>query len=270
MTARRSKSSFASLLRSVSRRAEDIEPAVADPAGTFRVDPARVRLWSGLVGPGPDDCSDRIAAIVREGQIEPVTVRPVFDDAQVEYEVIVGARDWVAVRHLRDTAQPQLDLLVRVELVDDDGAGRLAGGPRSFHPALPAPIFAALGGGSLSDDVAADLTERLEGPLGPAILATARQIARAQAARRGDGLPPYPAGEVMRLIDAVAIEEPAPLEVALSITGAGKSSVTFRIDAADDLPPETLARVVKAMIDGASADGVAVRWSSDPSAATSP
>ena len=48
------------------------------------------------------------------------------------------------------------------------------------------------------------------------------------------------------------------------------SAVTFRLDAADDLPPEMLARVVKAMIDGAAADGISVNWASAPSAATYP
>ena len=273
MTARRSKTSFASLLRSMSRREsdEDAELALADPAGSFRVDPNRVRLWSGLMGPNAEECRDRIAAIAREGQIEPVTVRPVFDDAQYEYEVISGARDWVAVLHLREVALPQLDLLVRVELVDDDGAGRLAGDPAPEHAALPGPIVAALGGETLPDDAAADLAARLDGPMAPVILATATQIARAQDARRGDGLPAYPAGEVMRLINAVGIEETAAaLDVALSIVGADAESVTFRIGAADGLPPEALARIVKAMIDGAAAEGVAVRWAIDPTAATSP
>ena len=100
MTARRSKSSFASLLRPASRRDRTV-------AGNgFRVDPTRVRLWSGLAGPAMEDCRDRIDQIAREGQSEPVTVRPVFDDEHYEYEVIAGARDWVAVRHLRETVMP--------------------------------------------------------------------------------------------------------------------------------------------------------------------
>ncbi len=275
MTApRSSKPSFASLLRSMSRRQDDADEAVptADPPGSFRVDPARVRLWSGLEGPTPEECRDRITVIAREGQREPVTVRPVFDDALFEYEVIAGARDWVAVRQLRDVAIPHLDLLVRVELVDDDGAGQLATEePAPPQPVLPGPIVAALGGEALPADVAADLAERLDGPLAPAILATARQIARAQDARRSDGLPPYPAGEVMRLIDAVGMADaPPPLDVSLSIVDASANGVTFRIGADGELPPETLARVVKAMIDGATEDGIAVTWATDPTAATSP
>ena len=273
MTARRSsKPSFASLLRSVSRRADEDEPGAIDPVGAFRVDPARVRLWSGLIGPSAEECRDRIAAIVREGQVEPVTVRPVFDDALFEYEVIAGARDWVAVRHLREAAMPRLDLLVRVELVDDDGAGQLATDVTpSPKFAMPDPIVAALGGEPLPDDVAADLVARLDGPMASAILATAVHIARAQEARLGDGLPPYSAGEVMRLIDAAGMEETSPtLDVSLSIVDAGTNGVTFRIEGTGELPPEALARIIKAMIDGAAADGIAVHWATGPSAATSP
>ena len=258
MTPRRSKPSFASLLRSATRRDEDVAPVelpLPGANGVFHVDPARVRLWSGLVGPTPEECRDRIAAIVRDGQADPVTVRPVFDDAHDEYEVIAGARDYVAVRHLRETAIPALELLVRVELVDDDGAGEIAHGG-----ALPDPVAAAFGGKPIPEDVTADLAVRLDGPLAPLILATAGQIARAQDARRGDGLPPYPAAEVMRLINAIGEEAPIGEPLALSIVDAGARTVTFRLDAAQDLPPETLARVVKAMIDGAASDRIAVTW----------
>ena len=75
----------------------------------------------------------------------------------------------------------------------------------------------------------------------------------------------------MRLIDAVGMEDaPPPLAVSLSIVDASASGVTFQIDAAEDLSPEALARVVKAMIDGAAAEGIAVSWAAAPSAATSP
>ena len=109
MTARRSKPSFASLLRTASRREEPAAPAelpLPGANGAFHVDPACVKLWSGLIGPSPEECRDRIAAIVRDGQAEPVTVRPVFDDANYEYEVIAGARDYVAVKHLREIGDP--------------------------------------------------------------------------------------------------------------------------------------------------------------------
>lgn len=268
MSARRSKSSFASLLRGASRR--DEANGKAGGSG-FRVDPMRVRLWSGLAGPPPEECNDRIAAIAREGQSEAVTVRPVFDDEHFQYEVIAGARDWVAVRHLRETAMPRLDLLVRVELLDDDGANDLAAtDPDPDASPLPDPLAAAFGDETLPADIAADLTARLDGPFAPAILATAVHIARAQDARRGDGLPPYPAGEVMRLIDAVSSDAPPAEPLSFGIVDANASGVTFRLDAAAELPPEMLARAVKAMIDGAAAQGIAVKWATDPTAATSP
>lgn len=266
MTARRSKPSFASLLRSASRRDDDsVRPELPLPGtdGAFHVDPTRVRLWSGLVGPTPEECRDRINAIVRDGQAEAVTVRPVFDDAYYEYEVIAGAREYVAVRHLRETAIPALELLVRVALVDDDGAGELVTGG-----GLPAPVVAAFGG-AVPDDMAVDLATRLDGPLAPVIIATAAQIARAQAARRGDGLPLYPASEVMRLIDAIEVDEGAE-RLSLSIVAASAGTVTFKVGGEEDLSPEMLARIVKAMIDGAAADGIAVRWATAPSAATDP
>ncbi|QDZ06735.1 hypothetical protein FPZ24_03945 [Sphingomonas panacisoli] len=269
MTARRSRTSFASLLRHASRR--EVEPPAPNLEGTFRVDPARVRLWSGLAAPTTEECRENVAAIAREGQTEPVTVRPVFDDALYEYEVIAGARDWVAVRHLREVATPRLDLLVRVALVDDEGAGEFTDiAPEPRYP-LPDPLIAAFGGEALSDELIADLTARLDGPMAPILLATAGQIARAQDARQGDGLPPYPVGEVLRLLDVVGrVEEPPSVEVSLRIVDAAAGDVTFSLSAADELPPEMLARIVKAMIDGAAADGIAVTWAIGPSAATSP
>ena len=120
---------------------------------------------------------------------------------------------------------------------------------------MPDPLADAFGDEAVPGDVAADLAARLDGPLAPVILATAAQIARAQAARRGDGLPPYPPAEVMRLIDAIGTHDAAE-PLSLSIVEAGAGSVTFRVGAEDDLPPEMLARIVKAMIDGAAADGI--------------
>lgn len=264
MTAPRRKPSFASLLRRASRRDEP----EADGASGFYVDPDRVRLWGALAAPSAEECADNVDHIARNGQTEPVTVRPVFDDNHFEYEVIAGARAWVAVRHLRETAMPDLGLLVRVELVDDAAAVDLAT-PAPVAEVEPDLIAAAFGAETVPADYADDLAARLEGPFAPVILATAVQIARAQVARRGDGLPLYPAAEVKRLFDAVSTEPPHAA-VSLSIVDASASGVTFSLAAADDMPPEMLARIVKAMIDGAAADGIAVGWATGPSAATSP
>ena len=67
-----------------------------------------------------------------------------------------------------------------------------------------------------------------------------------------------------------ARKTPATDPLALSIVDAGSKAVTFRLEATDDLPPESLARIVKAMIDGAAADGIAVKWATAPNAATDP
>lgn len=266
MTARRDKPSFASLLRRASRPDPDHAPVLINapgPGGAFGVDPTRVRLWrGGGEPPSPEACRDQITAIARDGQVDPVTVRPVFDDRDIEYEVIAGARDYVAVRYLHHTAIPDLDLLVRVELLDDDGAERLAAGELGAANRLPDVIREAFGDAALPPELLAELQQKLDGPLAPAILATAAQIARAQAARQGDGLPPYPAAEVLRLLDVVGDEPEVPAEqLSLAIVDASDRTVTIRLDAEHDLSPETLARVVKAMIDGAAAEGIAVRWS---------
>ncbi|HEX4696018.1 ParB N-terminal domain-containing protein [Sphingomonas sp.] len=267
MTARRSKPSFASLLRRASQPDPDHAPVLTappEPGTAFAVDPGCVRLWhGGGDAPTPEECRDRITAIARDGQSEPVTVRPVFDDRDIEYEVIAGARDYVAVRYLHDTAIPDLDLLVRVELVDDEGAERLAGGDPGEVDGLPDVVRDAFGDAALAPAMLAEVRQGLGGPHAPAILATAAQIARAQAARRGDGLAPYPAAEVLRLLRIVEDEPEALAErLSLAILDASDRAVTIRLDAERDLSPEMLARVVKAMIDGAAADGIAVRWGS--------
>ena len=132
------------------------------------------------------------------------------------------------------------------------------------------PIVAAFGDEAIPADVAAELQEKLDGPFAPVILATAVQIARAQDARRGDGLPPYPVAEVKRLIDAVSSKPPVAEPLSLGIVDANATGVTFRLEATDDLSPETLARAVKAMIDGAAADGIPITWAIGPNGATSP
>ena len=87
--------------------------------------------------------------------------------------MIDGARDYVAVRHLHETAIPALELLVRVALVDDEGAEQLTTKNR-----LPDVLAAAFGDETVPDEAIADLAARLDGPVAPLILATARQIAR--------------------------------------------------------------------------------------------
>lgn len=332
MTARRDKPNFASLLRraSVGREEPDTEPDHRTPvletprprdewayeAMQFLVDPARVRIWSGNSRNYDEltaaNCRDLIGSIVREGmQKVAAIVRPVFDDEQFEYEIISGTRRHFAVSYLRGTTMPDLRLLVQVEILDDEGAFRLAdfenrarrdltdveraksyaaalnrhyngdvaamaerlGLPKSSLErliriaTLPDIVVAAFGApGALSPDTAEELAERLDGPLAPVILATAGQIARAQSGRRDDNLPPYTGAEVMRLIDGVVDDvHPHALEqLTLNIDGASAERVTFTIDGGQPLEAEMLARIVKAMIDGAVAQGIAIRWARKP------
>jgi ParB family chromosome partitioning protein len=328
MTARRAKPSFASLLRRASTPVEEpeaeLEPEAPETpqrdewvfeAMQFLVDPGRVRVWPGnsrdYAELTPDNCRDLIDSIVREGmQKVAVIVRPVFDDERIEYEVISGTRRHFAVSHLRRTTMPDLRLLVQVEILDDEGAFRLADlenrarrdvsdieRARSYVAALeghyagdvaamaerlalpvaslnrmirvahlPDSVIAAFGSpGDLSLDTADMLAERLEGPMAPVILATAGQIARAQAGRRDDRLPPYTAAEVLKLIDDVSRgdDEPTPAvsgKVALSVIAATADTLTVRLNAESAIGAETLAEIVKAMIDGAAARGVEIRW----------
>lgn len=334
MTARRAKQSLASLLRRASAPVEEPEAEIAPEAPApppspppqkrdawvyeamqFLVDPARVRIWPGnsrdYAELTPDNCRDLIDSIVREGmQKVAVIVRPVFDDERIEYEVISGTRRHFAVSHLRRTTMPDLRLLVQVEILDDEGAFRLAdlenrarrdvsdierarsyvaaleshydGNARAMAERLAVPlaslgrmirvarlpdsVIAAFGSpGELTLDTAAMLADRLDGPMAPVILATAGQIARAQAGRRDDNLPPYTAAEVLKLIDDVAKgedEAPPPMsgKVAVSVVAATADTLTMRLNAESAIGPETLAEIVKAMIDGAAARGVEIRW----------
>ena len=203
-----------------------------------------------------------------------MTVRPVFDDALYEYEVIAGARDWVAVRHLRESRCRGSTCWCAVAMVDDDGARASWRTPTGTRSTLPDPLMAAFGGEAVARRRGRRSDRR--GSTGRWRRVSSRppsQIARAQDARRGDGLPPYPVGRS----DAADRRGRCSDERRRAVAGVAAASstraadaVTFRLDAADDLPPEMLARVVKAMIDGAAADGIAVTWATDPSAATSP
>src|SRR3569623_3804011 len=166
MPARRDKPCVASLRRGASRPVPDHAPVLINapgPGGAFAVDPTRVRLWrGGGEPPSPEACRDHITAIARDGQVAPVTVRPVFDDRHIEYEVLAGARDYVAVRCLHDTAIPGLGLRGREELLDDDGAERLAAGELGAANRLPDDVREAFGAAALPPALLADLHQQLD------------------------------------------------------------------------------------------------------------
>ena len=112
--------------------ADPAEPgALAYEAMQFLVDPARVRIWSGNARGysqlSVENCADLITSIAHEGmQKVAAIVRPVFDDAHYEYEVVAGARRHFAVSYLRAHGMPDLLYLVQVEILDDEAAFMLS------------------------------------------------------------------------------------------------------------------------------------------------
>jgi ParB family chromosome partitioning protein len=94
------------------------------------------------------------------------------------------------------------------------------------------------------------------------ILATAVQIARVQAARRTDGLAPYPAAEVLRQLNEAAA--PSPEEAAelrgptgrLAMTAnANKNTLTLKLHAGSGVTRKAIADAVRAALDAAEAKG---------------
>lgn len=130
---------------------------------------------------------------------------------------------------------------------------------------LPESIVAAFGSpAELHLTPAYGLSQKLEGPRGRAILATAVQIARVQAARRADGQTPYPASEVLRQLNDAA-REPAPEteaelrgptgRLAMSVASANKDALTLRLHAGSGATPLAIADAVKAAITAAATRG---------------
>jgi ParB family chromosome partitioning protein len=331
MTERRDKPSFASLFNRARAEAETQQPAPAVPpaqdapsveprsrdewayeAMQFLVDPARVRIWPGNAriydDLNPDNCRDLIQSIATEGmQKVPAIVRPVFDDAFHEYEVIAGTRRHFAVSYLRATSMPSLRFLIQVEILDDEAAFRLAdlenrarkdvsdierarNYAAALHDhydghltrmaerlalskswlskmirvsALPDQLLAAFGSPSdLHLKPAYTLAQKLDGPAGAMIVATAVQIARAQAARRADGLAPYPAAEVLRQLNDAAA--PSPEEAAelrgptgrLAMTAnANRNTLTLKLHAGSGATRKAITDAVRAALDAAEAKG---------------
>lgn len=327
MNERRDRPSFASLFA----RAKGEEAAVpqpdAEPAATapprardewpyeamqFLVDPARVRVWPGNARVYADltahNCRDLIESIAREGmQKVPAIVRPVFDDAVHEYEVVAGVRRHFAVSYLRATSMPTLRYLVQVEILDDEAAFRLADlenrarrdvsdieRARNYAAALgehydghltrmaerlalskswlskmirvaaiPDPILAAFGHPTeLHLKPAYALAQKLDGATGPMILATAVQIARAQSARRADGLAPYSAAEVLRQLNEAAAGPSGDADDLRGPTGrlamsasANKNTLTLKLHAGSGVTRKALTDALRAALDAAEAKG---------------
>jgi ParB family chromosome partitioning protein len=346
MTERRDKPSFASLFNRARVEAEGtvplppappaepapVQPAEASPmveprrrdewtyeAMQFLVDPARVCIWPGNAriyqDLSPDNCRDLIQSIATEGmQKVAAIVRPVFDDALYEYEVIAGTRRHFAVSYLRSTSMPSLRFLIQVEILDDEAAFRLADlenrarkdvsdieRARNYAAALPDhydghltrmaerlalskswlskmirvsalpdQLLAAFGSPSdLHLKPAYTLAQKLDGPTGPIIMATAIQIARAQLARRADGLAPYPAAEVLRQLNEASSPAPEQSAELRGPTGrlamsanANKNSLTLKLHAGSGVTRKAITEAVRAALDAAEAKGFSLGLSS--------
>ena len=340
MTERRDKPSFASLFNRARAEAEGA-PATPPPSPTdapapaapveempaapqrrrdewayeamqFLVDPARVRIWPGNARIYSDlnaeNCRDLIQSIATEGmQKVAAIVRPVFDDALYEYEVVAGTRRHFAVSYLRATTMPSLRLLIQVEILDDEAAFRLADlenrarkdvsdieRARNYAAALrdhydghltrmaerlalskswlskmirvsalPDQLLAAFGSpADLHLKPAYTLAQKLDGAMGPMIIATATQIARAQAARRADGLAPYPAAEVLRQLNDAARAAPDDAAELRGPTGrlalsanANKNTLTLKLHAGSGVTRKAITDAVRAALDAAEAKG---------------
>jgi ParB family transcriptional regulator, chromosome partitioning protein len=97
----------------------------------LEIDPARVRIWEGngrdYASLTESDCIDLIDSIRAEGrQLTAAIVRPVRDNTDHDFELIVGARRHWSVSWLRAQNRPDILLAVEVRHVDDHEAFRMA------------------------------------------------------------------------------------------------------------------------------------------------
>jgi len=94
------------------------------------IDPSRCRIWQGNARIYEqltlEQCQDLIDNLIAEGgQKIPAIVRPVRGDANVDYEVICGARRHWSITWLRAHNYPEMKFLVAVQDMDDEAAFRL-------------------------------------------------------------------------------------------------------------------------------------------------
>lgn len=97
---------------------------------TIRIRPNECTIWPGnardYASLSYDRCASLIESIKEEnGNREPVVIRRT-PDGEKPYELIVGTRRHFSVSWLRDNQHGQMDLIARIETLDDEGAFRLA------------------------------------------------------------------------------------------------------------------------------------------------
>ena len=97
---------------------------------TIRIRPEECTIWPGnardYASLSPERCASLIDSIREEnGNREPVVIRRTPEGAK-PYELIVGTRRHFSVSWLRAHHHAQIDLIARIETLDDEGAFRLA------------------------------------------------------------------------------------------------------------------------------------------------
>src|SRR3546814_716223 len=97
---------------------------------TIRLKPSECSIWPGnardYAALSYDRCASLIESIREEGtNREPVVVRRT-PNAEQSYELIVGTRRHFSVSWLHANNHSEIDLVARIETLDDEGAFRLA------------------------------------------------------------------------------------------------------------------------------------------------
>nr|WP_087573449.1 MULTISPECIES: ParB/RepB/Spo0J family partition protein [unclassified Sphingomonas]AJW29652.1 Chromosome (plasmid) partitioning protein ParB [Sphingomonas sp. JE1] len=97
---------------------------------TIRLRPDECSVWPGNAREYANLTYERCASLIdsikeENGNREPVVVRRT-PDAEKPYELIVGTRRHYSVSWLRENNHAELDLIARIETLDDEGAFRLA------------------------------------------------------------------------------------------------------------------------------------------------
>lgn len=97
---------------------------------TIRIRPDECTVWPGnardYASLSHERCASLIDSIKEEnGNREPVVIR-LTQDGEKPYELIVGTRRHFSVAWLRANNHAQIDLIARIETLDDEGAFRLA------------------------------------------------------------------------------------------------------------------------------------------------
>lgn len=107
---------------------DEIARSVKRP--TIRIRPDECTVWPGNARDyeslSQERCASLIESIKEEnGNREPVVIRRT-PDSEKPYELIVGTRRHFSVAWLRANHHAQIDLIARIETLDDEGAFRLA------------------------------------------------------------------------------------------------------------------------------------------------